>query len=441
MPNIDRMLQDIETLKTITEPNIPFTRRAFTEKYLEGREWLIAELRAMGLSPFIDNAGNLRAVLQGESNTRIYFGSHSDTVPGGGAYDGILGVVAGLEVLRYFTSRNITPVKTLEFIDFLAEETSDWGISCIGSRALTGALTKDHLALSHPDTKERLETAISRMGGNPEQLPTLPPLISSESSANTQMPENSHTSHSNDQYEDQDIFLELHIEQGPVLEALNIDIGIVTGIVGINRIKLTFEGTSNHSGTTPMSLRQDALVMASHGILETQKIAEAISAEISSDSAENPQYFVATCGNIRNFPNAMNVVPGKCEIIIDIRTTDNALAHQFIERLQRALTEKKTNFTLEWMTQTEPVPLDLSLAKICETITKKLGLSYKLMTSGAGHDAAFMATVARTLMIFIPSVNGISHNDQEFSSDIAIENGYRAFLNLILTLALPANSR
>lgn len=434
---IDRILQDIETLKTITEPNEPFTRRAFTEKYLEGRKWLIAELRAMGLSPFMDNAGNLRAVLQGESNTRIYFGSHSDTVPGGGAYDGILGVVAGLEVLRYFTSRNITPVKTLEFIDFIAEETSDWGISCIGSRALTGELTKDHLALSHPDTKELLKIAITRMGGNPEQLPTLPPLIPSESSTNIQMPENIHTRHSSDQ----DVFLELHIEQGPVLEALNIDIGIVTSIVGINRIKLTFSGTSNHSGTTPMSLRQDALVMASHGIIETQKIAEAIATEIADEMAENPQYFVATCGNIRNFPNAMNVVPGKCEIIIDIRTTDNALVHQFIKRLQLSLSEKKTNFTLEWMTQTEPVHLDLSLAKMCEGVAEKLGLSYKLMTSGAGHDAAFMANVARTLMIFIPSENGISHNHQEFSTNIAIENGYRAFLNLILTLALPANSR
>ena len=428
--HIDRILQDIETLKTITEPHIPFTRRAFTEKYLEGREWLMAELKAMGLSPFIDNAGNLRAVLQGKSSTRIYFGSHSDTVPGGGAYDGILGVVAGLEVLRYFTSHNITPIKTLEFIDFLAEETSDWGISCLGSRAITGALTKDHLALSHPDTKELLATAIKRMGGNPEQLPTLPPLTSFEPS----------TENLSEDIE-QDIFLELHIEQGPVLEALNIDIGIVTGIVGISRIKLTFLGTSNHSGTTPMSLRKDALVMASHGIIETQKIAEAISEEILESSTQNPQYFVATCGTIRNFPNAMNVVPGKCEIIIDIRTTNNSLAHQFIERLQLTLTEKKTNFTLEWMTQTEPVPLDLALAEKCETIAEELDLSYKLMTSGAGHDAAFMATVARTLMIFIPSVNGISHNDQEFSTNASIENGYRAFLNLILSLALPANSR
>lgn len=415
MLNIERIMNNLDRLKAITDPNHPFTRRAFTKRYLEGRQWLINELKQIGLTPFIDSAGNLRAILQGETETRIYFGSHSDTVPAGGAYDGILGVVAGLEILRYFIENQIKPYKTLEFIDFLAEETTDWGISCIGSRALTGHLSAEHLALMHPETGETLAQAMTRMGADFTQpLPTLP-----ESQQNT--------------------FVELHIEQGPVLEATQIDIGIVTHIVGITRLKITFKGTCNHSGTTPMNLRQDALVMAAQAIVKTQKIAN----QIAEEAALSQHYFVATCGKISNFPNAINVVPGSCELILDIRTTDNQYAELFRQQMKASLHELSQNteqVTMEIISQTTPVTLDRALVDQCETLAQKRNISSIKMPSGAGHDAAFMAEIAKTVMIFIPSIQGISHNPLEFSTQESIQIGADQFGSLIFVLAQADDS-
>ncbi len=415
MLNIERIMNNLDRLKAITDPDRPFTRRAFTERYLEGRQWLMNELQNIGLTPFIDSAGNLRAILQGETETRIYFGSHSDTVPAGGAYDGILGVVAGLEVLRYFVENQIKPYKTLEFIDFLAEETTDWGISCIGSRALTGHLSTEHLALIHPETNETLAQAMMRMGADFTQpLPTL-----SENPQNT--------------------FVELHIEQGPVLEATQIDIGIVTHIVGITRLKMTFNGTCNHSGTTPMNLRQDALVMAAKAIVKTQQIAD----HIAEEAAQSQHYFVATCGKINNFPNAINVVPGSCELILDIRTTDNQYAELFRKQMEASLSELSQNteqITMEIISQTAPVTLDRTLVDLCERLAQKRNVSSKKMPSGAGHDAAFMAEVAKTVMIFIPSIQGISHNPLEFSTKESIQIGADQFASLIFALAQADDS-
>lgn len=415
MLNITRIINSLDRLKSITDPDLPFTRRAFTERYLEGRQWLMNELQNIGLTPFIDSAGNLRATLQGASESRIYFGSHSDTVPAGGAYDGILGVVVGLEVLRYFVENQIKPYKTLEFIDFLAEETTDWGISCIGSRALTGHLSAEHLALMHPETGETLAQAMVRMGADFTQpFPTL-----SENSQNT--------------------FVELHIEQGPVLETAQLDIGIVTHIVGITRLKMTFEGTCNHSGTTPMSLRQDALVMAAQAIVKTQQIAD----QIAEEAAGSQHYFVATCGKISNFPNAINVVPGSCELILDIRTTNNQYAELFRQQMEAMLTKlshKAEQVTMEIISQTAPVTLDPALVDLCESLANRRNISSKRMPSGAGHDAAFMAEIAKTVMIFIPSIQGISHNPLEFSTKESIQIGANQFGSLIFELAQANDS-
>lgn len=413
MINTTRVLHNIETLKTFTDPMLPYTRRAFSEEYLRGRQWLMQELQQLGLSPTIDNAGNLRASLQGKTDETLYFGSHSDTVPAGGTLDGILGVAAGLEVLRYFVEQNITPHKTLEFIDFIAEETTDWGLSCIGSRALTGHLQASDLELLHPQTQERLSDAITRMGGNPSQ--GLPQLTSSDKNA----------------------FIELHIEQGPVLEHEQIEIGIVTHIVGITRLKITFNGTSNHSGTTPMNLRQDALTMAAHAIIHTQHIAT----KIAKNADDRQHYFVATAGHIQNFPNAINVVPGKAELIIDIRTTDHTFTEQFLEQLTQNLAPFKAHYAVQILSQTAPVPLDAELVQLCQTIAQDQQISTLKMTSGAGHDAAFMASIAKAVMIFIPSIAGISHNPQEKSSDHHIIVGCKVFFLLIFKLALSDNSR
>lgn len=407
MINISRVIDNIATLRSITEPNLPYTRRAFSDMYLEGRQWISEELLALGLQPYIDSFGNLRAMLKGESSDKIYFGSHSDTVPSGGAYDGILGVVAGLEVLRYFKENNITPKKTLAFIDFLAEETTEWGLSCIGSRGLTNTLTEEHLKLNHPLTQEKLHDAIVRMGGKPDLDSTA--IIEPS---------------------DRNYFVELHIEQGPVLEHLNKAIGVVNHIVGITRLKITLLGFSNHSGTTPMNIRNDALVHAAKIILETNQLAE----QIAIDAEESKHYFVATCGNITNYPNAINVIPCKSEIIIDIRSSLNQYTQNFLQDLRETLNKSVFDSLIEVLSQTDPVALDSNLALLCTNIIEQQGKKSLLMTSGAGHDAAFMAKVSRTLMLFTPSVNGISHNPDEFTQKEDIELGCNILLELIIEI-------
>ncbi|WP_026879557.1 M20 family metallo-hydrolase [Ignatzschineria larvae DSM 13226] len=401
-------LKDIESLKAITEPDKPFTRRAFTEKYQEGRAYLIAQLKQLGLKPFIDNAGNLRARLQGETETTIYIGSHSDTVPNGGILDGILGVIAGLTILRYFVEKKITPNCSIELIDFLAEETSDWGISCIGSRGLSGQLSAEHLALKHPKTGEILADAIQRVGGDPDQLLKTP-------SANL------------DNY-----FLELHIEQGPVLEKTHKKIGLVTHIVGIERLKIQFKGISNHAGTTPMNMRQDTLVAAAKTIVAIHEITNQLSIEASMQE----ESFVATCGMIENHPNAMNVVPGSTTLMVDTRSTKPQFFTHFKTQLQAYLEQLHFPYHWEITTDTSPVLMDTSLLALSETIAQSANIPYLKMASGAGHDAAFMASIAKTAMLFIPSIAGISHNPKEASHEKDILCGIELLLQLTIKLAL-----
>lgn len=409
-----QVFTDIKALKAITEPDKPFTRRAFTKKYQEGRAYLIAQLEQLRLKPFIDNAGNLRARLQGTTEKTIYIGSHSDTVPNGGILDGILGVIAGVTILRYFVENNLTPQYSLELIDFLAEETSDWGISCIGSRGLSGQLSTEQLTLKHPKTGETLADAIQRIGGSPERL--------AEYQAMTK-----HQTHPPENY-----FLELHIEQGPVLEQTEKQIGIVTHIVGITRLKLTLVGESNHSGTTPMNMRQDALVKAAKVIIAADKIAQQIAEQAQTEGDS----FVATCGYIENVPNAINVVSGKTVLILDIRTTNMKLLKTFQTLLKQSLEPFARDYLEEVLSQTEPVPMNSQLISLSENLAQIAHISTLKMASGAGHDAAFMASIAKAAILFIPSIAGISHNPKEASHEKDILCGIELLLQLTIKLAL-----
>lgn len=408
----DRVWQDIEHLKRITEPHIPLTRRAFTERYLEGRAWITQRLKDLGLSPYLDSMANLRAHYPGEKmpNSIIALGSHSDTVIGGGAFDGILGVVAGLELFRQIKERDLTLDLSLEFIDFLAEETTDWGISCIGSRGLSGQLTEADLAAFHPENKESLQDAIVRMGGQPEAR------HKDEAIARQQFV----------------AFLELHIEQGPLLESLSSNdkpvLGLVTDLVGITRLQITLSGQSNHSGTTPMHMRQDALITAAHLIVEVEKIAQSL-----ANMGEG--HFVATVGKIDNFPNSINVVPGRTELFIDLRTTNTHLKQLFKKRLADFLETLRISHQVRTITDTSPVKFNEDLLSTMEKIAKNRSFITKRLASGAGHDAAFMAQITKTAMLFIPSRNGLSHHPEEWSSKEAVGQGVELFIQSILELA------
>ena len=224
----DQLWGDLMALGTLTEPNRPYTRRAFSPLFDEGRAWLTQRMRDTGLATHVDAAGNLIGRRSGKHPARpaIIVGSHSDSVPSGGRFDGMAGVVAGIAIARALGELGIELEHPLEVIDFLAEEPNEFGLSCIGSRGITGGLTAEHLNLENPKG-ETLGAAVARVGGDPAQLPMMP-------------------------RRDIGAAFELHIEQGPVLEREGIDIGVVTAIVGVTRLEIEFQGRAGHAGTTPM---------------------------------------------------------------------------------------------------------------------------------------------------------------------------------------------
>ena len=248
----DRLWADIMALADITEPERPYTRRSFSPLFLKGRTRLAERFTEAGLSVRIDAAGNLIGRREGKNPASgvIAVGSHSDTVPSGGRFDGIAGVAAGLEVARALRDASVRLDHTLEVIDFLAEEPSDYGLSCIGSRGMAGALDAKMLDMTEPHG-ETLRAALRRVGGNPDCFTSA-------------------------RRNDIKAFLELHIEQGIVLESRSLDVGIVTSIAGIRRIEITFEGAADHAGTTPMTLRRDALVAAANTVVTVRRVADAI---------------------------------------------------------------------------------------------------------------------------------------------------------------------
>src|ERR1700723_1759014 len=301
--NSDRLWSRIEALSRITDPAKPWTRRAFDAQFTRGRAWLEAEFKAAGLSVTIDEGGNLlgRAPGTGRGLGALVAGSHSDTVPAGGRFDGVLGLLAALEAAQSIREQHVPLLHPLEVVVFLAEEPSDFGLSCIGSRSWAGVLAESDLARRLP-SDVTLSSAIDSVGGAADRL--YRPIRHHDSVA---------------------AYVELHIEQGLVLAERNAAIGIVTAIVGIRRYEVTVEGRADHSGTTPMSLRRDALVGAADFIRAAEELARSRPPE--------SLYLVATVGKLAVEPNAINAVPGLVRMILEARSTDPAALDHFEQAL------------------------------------------------------------------------------------------------------------
>jgi N-carbamoyl-L-amino-acid hydrolase len=393
----DRLWADVMALAEITDPARPYTRRSFTPLFLQGRAWLAQRFAAAGLATRIDTAGNLIGRIEGRNPALgvIAIGSHSDTVPSGGRFDGIAGVATGLEIVRVLRESGARLDHTIEIIDFLAEEPSEYGLSCVGSRGMTGALDCKMLDLAEPGG-ETLRDALRRVGGNPDQL---------------------------DRAKRDDIraFLELHIEQGVVLESRSLDVGIVTSIVGIRRIEVIFQGEADHAGTTPMALRRDALVAAAHTVVSVRRIAEQL-------AAEGPDYFVATVGILTVDPSASNIVPGRCRLVIDARTTNPALTARFIEAVDgesaaHAAAARVTRASFKTLSDGPPIACDANLRAALRQGARDLGLGEMDLPSGAGHDAVFMSRISPSAMVFVPCRKGKSHAPEEWADREAIAAG------------------
>ena len=404
----DRLWARVEALSRFTLPDVPWTRRAFSPLFDEARACLRGEFEAAGLATRVDAGGNLIGTRAGRDAARkpIATGSHCDTVMAGGRFDGIIGVLAGIEVAHTLKDHGIELAHPFEVIDFLSEEPSDYGISCVGSRALSGQLSADMLAARNPDG-ETLAQGIARVGGDPAALHA--PLRGAGGTA---------------------AFVELHIEQGPVLENRNLPIGVVTNIVGIRRVQIVVQGQPDHAGTTPMDIRRDALVGAA-------RIIDAASRQASAASG-NPHYVVATVGRLSMTPNAANAVPGRVELTLEMRSDSNAVLDTFPETLMAGVADdlKALRLTAGFTPLSRAQPTDCSplVMDAVKAAADQLGYASMRLPSGAGHDAVYMAPTGPIGMIFIPCLNGRSHCPEEWIEPAQLLDGTRVLYQSVLEL-------
>jgi N-carbamoyl-L-amino-acid hydrolase len=403
-----RLWDDLMALAAITDPDKPYTRRSFSPRFLEGRAWLRRRFEEAGLTVRLDAGANLIGRLEGSlaDAKPIVMGSHSDTVPSGGRFDGPAGIIAALEVVRAFRDEGYEPRHPIEVVDFLAEEPSEYGISCVGSRAMAGALD-DAMLEAKNAAGETLAAAIERVGGDPGRLAE----ARRENIAG---------------------YLELHIEQGVVLENNGVDLGLVTAIVGIARVEIIFEGAADHAGTTPMELRRDAGLAAARLILE-------VAAEAREFAARGRGHFVATTGILEQQPNAANVVPGRSRIVFDIRAEDDGLLQGFIADLDErsravaaAANVARPGFKL--LSRTRPTHCDEALQGLLQQGAARHGFSTMWLASGAGHDAVFMARIGPSAMLFIPCLKGRSHTPEEWAEPKDLESGATTLLDAVRAL-------
>ena len=400
----DRIAADIQALAQLTEPARPYTRRAFTPVHHEGPDFLAGRFRAAGLDTCLDASGNLTGRRPGRASGlgTIMLGSHSDTVPDGGRFDGVAGVVAALEVARALREHGVFLDHDLEVVDFLAEEVSLFGVSCIGSRGMTGRLPTEWL--SREAGGMTLAEGIASAGGTPG---------------------------SERRRTDVRAFLELHIEQGPVLEGENTDIGIVTAIAGITRLEIVLEGRADHAGTTPMGGRSDALAAAARLVLGVEAAARALAIGV--------RHFTATVGEFAMEPNAANVVPSRVRLLIDARAECRADMEAFVDAVERLVASVARETPVQIgpprrISDSSPVEMDPSVTRTVERCAARLGASYRRLASGAGHDAAFMAQIAPAGMVFIPCRQGRSHAPDEWAENDDITLGTAVLLEAVREL-------
>lgn len=376
------------------------SRVAYSDADKQGREYVLGLMKPARLDVTIDAGGNLIGRRAGSDMTLkpLLIGSHIDTVPEGGNYDGVVGSMGAIEVAQTLAENNVRLRHPLEVVIFQNEEGG-----LIGSRAMDGELTEKELDLVSRSGKT-IREGIKFIGGDPAKL-----------------------SEVRRKKGDIAAYLELHIEQGNTLDTEKIKIGIVEGIVGINWWDVTIEGFANHAGTTAMNNRQDALLAAAKFIQAVNEIVTSV-----------PGRQVGTVGRINALPGAPNVIPGKVVLSLELRDLDAAKIKMLYEKIhaeaQQIAAASKTKFDFKEINVNIPAPTDPRIRSLISDAARELGLSTKLMPSGAGHDAQDMARLGPVGMIFVPSVGGISHSPREFSHPADIANGANVLLHTLLKL-------
>jgi N-carbamoyl-L-amino-acid hydrolase len=400
--NAKRIEQRTLQLSTFGKnPQGGVSRVAFSEADIQGRHYIMSLMREAGLTVRVDAAGNIIGRREGRDSKLppILFGSHIDSVPGGGNYDGDVGVIGAIECAQVLHENGVVTRHPLEVVVFSDEEGG-----LIGSRAMIGELTPEALeVMSH--SGKTVRQGIRAIGGDPDKL-----------------------SEAVRRKGEVKAYIELHIEQGGILDAGRINIGVVEGIVGINWWNVTIEGFANHAGTTPMDRRQDALLAAAHLIIAVNKVVTSV-----------PGRQVGTVGRITAEPGAPNVIPGRVVMSLELRDLSAEKIKSLFERIQEEAKaiEQKTGAKITFTpidANSIPALTDERLRKIIAESARELGLSYQFMPSGAGHDAQDMARIAPTGMIFVPSVGGISHSPKEYTRPEDMANGANVLLQAILKI-------
>ncbi|OZU87075.1 Zn-dependent hydrolase [Virgibacillus indicus] len=403
MINGNRLNKHLDELATIGKSEDGgINRFSYTKEEKDGNELVKKYMEEAGLTVQYDAVGNLIGSKDGtEDLPTILLGSHIDTVPNGGKYDGSLGVLTAIEVIHSLKEKDKQPRHPIKVIAFKDEEGTRFGFGMIGSRAIAGTLTKDNLQITDGDGIT-IDRAIREYGLEKKSL---------------------HRA----KLENIKLYLELHIEQGKILESKHAAVGNVTGIAGPLWLKFTLKGLAEHAGTTPMNQRQDALTGASLIIAEIEKIAK------QSGST------VATVGKLAVKPNGVNVIPGEVEWTVDIRDIDEAKRDHVEKKIkqfaEKIADERKLIIEFEELQRVEPILCEESIQRVIkESICEELGEDAVSLPSGAGHDAMQFKNSFPVGMIFVRSKDGISHNPQEFSTEEDIEKAgnvlYKALVQL-----------
>ena len=410
--NNRRLMRDLNAIGRIGIGNRgAVTRLVFSIKELRSRQVLIHLMRQAGLTVRIDVIGNIFGRFEGSDPRApaVLAGSHLDTVIHGGKYDGPVGVIGALEAVRTISENKIRVRSPLEVVCFVGEESSRFGFSTLGSSLAAGEVHADDLTHAVDPQGTKLENVLASLGITRRNLKSMrrdPKTLKA--------------------------YLELHIEQGPILEAKGKRIGLVTSIAAPSRFRIILKGRADHSGTTPMNMRKDALVASAQLIEYIEKVCRQYA------SMEKGRV-VGTVGAIKVEPGVINAVPGRAELAVDIRGT-SAQSKNRVARLvkqQARVIAKKRGIGVEVLNirEEDPVPLDKRLLRLTRELCDEKQINYEIMPSGAGHDAMQMAKITPAGMIFVPSKRGISHNPLEWTDPKDIALGAQLLMETMVRVA------
>lgn len=419
-----RVAQQIEQLAQIGRtPQGGVTRLAFTREDMAGRNLLRTWMQTAGVEIQRDAVGNLIGTLRGHAGDAplLACGSHIDSVVNAGKYDGIVGMLAAVECARVLHANGGLKCG-LVVINFVMEESSRFSAGYgFGSRVMAGFPISRHELFARDRSKVLQARAMQELKGWETGS-----RIATERTALRAASDDVEVSRFD--WSNVGAFVELHIEQGPVLERAHKQIGIVTAVAAPTRLQLVLTGEQNHSGTTPMSMRRDALAAAAEIILAVERAANEYAA----------RHVVATVGVIQNEPNVMNVIPGRVELRLDIRSADGQAKRECVTGLKQAMdaivTRREIQLEINTLADETPVTFAPQVVETVERVCIAQEFDAMKMPSGAGHDAAHVARVAPTGMIFIPSRGGVSHDPREFSSTEEITRGAQVLLGTLLEL-------